>query len=293
MPLPDPAFLMALPGPVKPLVGDPFESTLGTARSQWRRRLAEPIAFTVLWTVLLGSLVLVGISERNDALSVWCLAILVVMLAVTWFFLSGELITIYTDGIERRTRTGVTRIPWAEVQSYRAVIYASETVGVAAAAGLGGVLLAIAAKAIIRKVSGQPAAAPTPTRLLLVGSGGKTVKLTDNIERFADLSSALLSFLGERLAAAALKDFETGQRVGFGDRLAIQKDVGITCTGVLGGTDVLPFKEVASVTVDGGSLVIRKKGRTLAWQRLRVRAVPNAYVFESVIASVKVGQVFA
>jgi|GEM_PF-2432116 len=233
------------------------------------------------WTVVgllvfLGLCVLAGFVAALAAESVvgaLLLALLILLLVLGIWALSGTRVIVYTHGIERRGRFGSKRLGWDQLQSYTLNIVDPAHAG----AGAGGVLAVL----IIRLLTSNEI---KPQAVVLRGKNKEKVTIPNQLKDYEALLASLIPFLTERLAAQVHQELSRGVPVTFGKRLTLDPQAGVVFNGLLGGKQSAPFHEIESMVFERALLAIRRHGQPKPWQTVAIAAIPNVVVLQKIVA---------
>jgi len=233
------------------------------------------------WTVVgllvfLGLCVLAGFVAALAAESVvgaLLLALLILLLVLGIWALSGTRVIVYTHGIERRGRFGSKRLGWDQLQSYTLNIVDPAHAG----AGAGGVLAVL----LIRLLTSNEI---KPQAVVLRGKNKEKVTIPNQLKDYEALLASLIPFLTERLAAQVHQELSRGVPVTFGKRLTLDPQAGVVFNGLLGGKQSAPFHEIESMVFERALLAIRRHGQPKPWQTVAIAAIPNVVVLQKIVA---------
>jgi len=233
------------------------------------------------WTVV-GLLAILGLCAlagfvaallAESVIGALLVAILILLLVLAVWALSGTRVIVYTHGIERRGRFGSKRLGWDQLQSYTLNIVDPAHAG----AGAGGVLAVL----LIRLLTSNEI---KPQSVVLRGKNKEKVTIPNQLKDYDALLASLIPFLTERLAAQVHQELSRGVPVSFGKRLSLDPQAGVVYSGLLGGKQSAAFHEVESLVFERALLAIRKHGQPKAWQTVAIAAIPNVVVLQRIVA---------
>jgi hypothetical protein len=110
------------------------------------------------------------------------------------------------------------------------------------------------------------------TRVIVRTRDGEEIELSSALDGLLKVGARIRSESLARLRKAARRDLAAGKTLDFG-RLSLD-DEAIHREG-----KKVAWPEVASVRVEGGDIVVRRKGDRLAWSRDAYPGTPNAHLF--------------
>jgi hypothetical protein len=249
---------------------------LGGVVSRWKAGWTQRIALFVISWIFAGIVVLIGASTENVRLVLLGVVIGCGLVGLIEYFQSGVEVVVYTNGIERRGRTGKKRIAWSALASYRLNMIDPMVV----AGATGGLIGALIVRAVLR-IRGNDKAV-TPRAVIIRDTQGTQVIVPDGLAGYKELIATLVPSLTDRLFPAAKRAFDSNQSVSFGDALVIQRNVGVTVKGLFGKKTTLPMADFSGATVDRARLLIHKKGKR-GWHALGIPSVENLGVFERLV----------
>ncbi len=127
--------------------------------------------------------------------------------------------------------------------------------------------------------------AGTYIRLSFTDPNGKKRKLPLNIKGIEMLSERVIEQQTTARFPEARAKIDAGEEVAFG-KIRIDKDK-VSARKLFGGTKACPLAEIEKVSVDGGVLRIRQKGKMFAFASLMVGSVPNVFLFLRLLGSMQ------
>jgi hypothetical protein len=233
------------------------------------------VALFVVITLLAGIFAVAGFAGGEMLLGVISVGVGLALLALIQVLLSKVRLRLFVHGIEHRGPFATRRIAWSSLESYTLQIIDSSA---AVAGGVGGVLGLLIARAIIKAVKKNGDL--TPNAVILQPKEGKRVVLSGSIAGYKQLVKTLVPSLAERIFPHARQVYDGGREVSFGKKLTLQRDVGLTFTGLFGKKHVLPLQQACSARLEGAALVIRRSDTNAPWQTLQAAAVQNLGVLQ-------------
>ena len=166
-------------------------------------------------------------------------------------------VIVRTDGIERWGLRGkIWALRWADMTQlhYRVV---KVRMG-----GLLGLLLP---------------ALSTNVHLAVTDPNGKKKRLPYNLKAMEMLAERVTEEHATAQFAPARSRIDAGEEVRFGKLIALDREK-ISARKFFGGMKSCPLGEIEKVSVEGGALRIRRKGKTLAFARIMAGSIPNVFV---------------
>jgi hypothetical protein len=261
-----------LPAPA-PLSG--HDPQLGGVVSRWKAGWTQRIALFVVSWIFAGVVVLIGAGTENVRVVLLGIVIGCGLVGLIEYFHSGVEVVVYTNGIERRGRTGNKRIAWSALASYRLGMFDPAVI----AGASGGVLGVLIFRAVLRARGNKPL---VPRAVIIRDTQGTQVIVPDGLAGYRELIATLVPSLTDRLFPAAKRAFDSNQPVSFGDALVIQRNVGVTVKGLFGKKTTLPMADFSGATVDRARLLIHRKDKP-GWRALSMQSVANPGVLERLI----------
>ncbi len=107
---------------------------------------------------------------------------------------------------------------------------------------------------------------------------GRRITFNNALYNVGQLINTVQQEVTPRILARARQDYEAGQAVPFG-KLSISQ------AGISKGGKTLPWNQVERVTVDKGTITVKKRGRLLKWASVTVAEMPNFFVFAHLVGS--------
>lgn len=236
-------------------------------RAGWQLRLI--LLFSSFAFLAIPGGVLAG-SGQNLVVGVALLGAFAALNGFLFWHQAGVAVLLHPDGIERRGRFGARRVRWSELRSY---VYTPHQRQTYYGGGLVGVAVAVAV-ALTEKQDPL-----TPSAFVLTGADGARVRIGPFINGHKELIRRLVALATEALYPAAVRAFDAGEALRFGDRLTVRRGAGVTWRGFLGGERTLPFERLERAQMlERTSLVLRTPGKAWPWLRVMMQSVPNLFV---------------
>jgi len=248
---------------------------LGVLVSEHGAAWAPRVVLFVMIALLAGIFTAAGIAEDEILLAVISAVVGLGLLVLVQVLLSKVRLRIFAHGLEHRGPFTTRRVAWNNLDSYTLQIVDTSA---AVAGGAGGVLGVLLARAIMKAV--KKSAEVTPNAVILLPKQGKRVVLSASIAGYKDVLKTLVPALADHIFPHARQVYDGGREVSFGKKLSLQRDVGLTFTGLFGKKHVLPLTQAATARLEGSAVVIRLSDTNAPWQTLQAAAVQNIGVLQ-------------
>jgi hypothetical protein len=179
----------------------------------------------------------------------------------------GLHVLLYTTGLLRFQRGEVESFPWGEIETIRlksdqgSVEVLRDETGAAAECWV-----AVEAPHVQFWKAG----------LTVARADGVTAKLTPAVAGYADLVERVQRATFTGLRAKASAEYRSLGAVIFGP-------FQVTWGGLLAAAKLLPWGDLAEIAIAGRSLVVKRKGKWLAWATHELEQVPNPHVFLALV----------
>lgn len=199
-----------------------------------------------------------------------------------WYFFSREAnrrTTLYEDGIAQTLGSRTTELRWSEVTEvwFQAIRIQ--------AGGLIGAAVSAAMEASARKKGLPLDARGTNITVRLVGRSGEKAVLTSNDKPLMEAFDIVRAKVNPRLVEEVTRRVQHGETVTFGK-------VSISLRGIgKAGKEPVAFHEIASLAVEKGRLVLKKKGSWLSALAMPIQKIPNLFVLTEVYTAFTAGPV--
>jgi hypothetical protein len=124
----------------------------------------------------------------------------------------------------------------------------------------------------------------TNIHIALVDSTGKVYKLPANLKGMDVLAERVVDQQTTAHFPAARTKIDAGEEVRFGKSVALDKEK-ISARKLFGGFKTCPLGEIEKVSVVGGFLKIRQKGKTFAFTTTAAAQIPNVFILLRLLES--------
>ncbi|SRR6266851_4333432 len=124
----------------------------------------------------------------------------------------------------------------------------------------------------------------TNIHIALVDSSGKVYKLPANLKGMDVLAERVVDQQTAAHFPAARTKIDAGEEIRFGKYLALDKEK-ISARKLFGGFNTCPLGEIEKVSVVGGFLKIRQKGKTFAFTTTAAAHIPNVFILLRLLES--------
>jgi hypothetical protein len=106
--------------------------------------------------------------------------------------------------------------------------------------------------------------------------GTRIVYTNYRLQKVEKLGQEIMDKTSEVLLPPALRRYEKGKVVDFGK-------LGVSEKGLHYGSSLLKWREITGVKLEKGYVSVRKRGKWLNWCNIAVAAIPNPYVFLTLV----------
>lgn len=229
-----------------------------------RPRVAGPIVAGVLIAILGAFLAAISRSGHHPLLGLTIFGVVLIALAVWWMVATAmRKITITSEGITRSGMFGTKTVRWDEVSHYR--YWSLSQQGGYYGGGQGGLIgvLVVAAIFAAAKALKKDRGANRNFSLggiKLIGRDGQTVKMDT---QFKDIDVALDRCFDE------LHPRMKGREQNYAPFTVTDNEISHASKGSLA------LAEVEKVTIGGGTIAVKKRGKRLAWAKSAMRSTNN------------------
>jgi hypothetical protein len=124
----------------------------------------------------------------------------------------------------------------------------------------------------------------TNIHIALVDSTGKVYRLPSNLKGMDVLAERVVDQQTTAHFPAARTKIDAGEEVRFGKSIALDKEK-ISARKLFGGFKSCPLGEIEKVSVVGGFLKIRQKGKTFAFTTAAIAQIPNIFILLRLLES--------
>jgi len=107
---------------------------------------------------------------------------------------------------------------------------------------------------------------------------GRKIRFNNALKNAKQLITTIQRAVTPRILARARQDYNAGQAVPFG-KLSISR------AGISKGKKTLPWDQVERVTVDKGTITVKKQGSLFKWASATVAETPNFFVFAHLVGT--------
>ena len=231
-----------------------------------KTRVVALALLAVLFGILGGVLVMVSQKGRHHSTGLAVFGALLVVLPIAFAFLSARRRLIIDERrIVAKGFFGTTVIPWDDVDHYRYWSLGQQGVYVAGGGGLAGVLIVAVAFAVAKAVRKAPGNRQFSLGgMVLVGKDGQKIKLAQHYKGVAGALDRCFDELHGRLR----------------ERPRDYAPLAVTAAEVIHDKKgPLALAEIEKVSVTGGRITLRKRGKRLAWANVSMRSMKNAMLF--------------
>jgi len=232
-------------------------------RIELKASKGAPVGLVIL-ALMVG--LLAAVLPMTGTVIFGALALLMVFLAVK---LGQRRLVIDDQGVTAKGAFSTSTIPWNELDHYtfwsmdQQAVYAA---GGAAQAGLAGIIIIaiIGAVASASRNRGADNRRFSAGRLTIVGQG-RSIAIDARYARVAGALDAAFDHLHSRLRGAGLRDYAPFTLSNLELHHATKGSLGLA--------------EIEKITVAGTSMVIKKRGKRLAWARVPMKRIRNGMLF--------------
>lgn len=117
-------------------------------------------------------------------------------------------------------------------------------------------------------------------RYTLITRDSERVLLGDELKKVHKLGQVIAARITERELPRALKDYDAGRLVDFG-QLAVDQE------GLSYGDSFLRWREIECVAIAKGYISVNKRGKWFNWCNIAAARVPNLHVFLALVDEIK------
>ena len=231
-----------------------------------RTRVAALALLAVLFAVIGGVLVMVSQEGRHHSTGLAVFGALLIALPISLAFLSARRRLIIDDRrVVAKGFFGTSVVPWDEVDHYRYWSLGQQGVYVAGGGGLAGVVIVAIAFAVAKAVRKAPGNRQFSLGgMVLVGKDGQKIKLAQHYKGVAGALDRCFDELHARLR----------------ERPRDYAPLTVTAAEVIHDKKgPIALAEIEKISVTGGRISIRKRGKRLAWANVSMRSMKNAMLF--------------
>lgn len=122
----------------------------------------------------------------------------------------------------------------------------------------------------------------TTYRYTIRGLNGNQVILNNRFANIKMLGESITDMVTRVRLPQAIAAYRAGQMLYFGP-------LSVSMQGVSNGREIIGWHEISEVSINNGSVAIRKAGKWLNWSSARVSDIPNYYVFFGLVNAIRQG----